>query len=57
MDPEEMDDEEMDPEEMDAEEMDAEAKFWEIPELKEKLLLYLDPYSTLCLVQSQVCSV
>ena len=57
MDPEEMDDEEMDPEEIDAEEMDAEAKFWEIPELKEKLLLYLDPYSTLCLVQSRVCSV
>ena len=35
----------------------AESKFWGIPELKEKLLLFLDPYSALCLVQSQVCSV
>ena len=38
-------------------EMDAEAKVWEIFELKEKILLYLDPYSLLCLVQSRVCSV
>ena len=56
MDGEEMDPEEMDGEEMDDEEMDAEAKFWEIPELMENLLPFLDPYSTLCLVQSKVCS-
>ena len=36
---------------------DAEEKFWEIPELVEKLLRFLDSYSTLCLVRSQVCSV
>ena len=39
---------------MDVEKAEAEMKFWEIPELVEKLVALLDPLSTTCLAQSGV---